>query len=376
MGSTVFSSRPSGADTWTTADVNPRVTIQAPTGRSGPAERFSAHIVTCATISTTTTSTMAAFCPSSRMASRGAITSASSASAAAPWRGQIPAPDMSTEPNEHEENQSLRRGINDLASVMSLGAKWAGGEAALVARTLLDVLVPMLDLDFAYVRLSEPAGQSFQAWARFGNGCSQNIGPEELGKALQPHLVGDSRATGCRIPSPLGEGTISIVVLRLGLSDTSGRFAAGSQRDGFPTNIEKLVLQVATNQAAIALQEADRLADLRRSVEELDRRVEERTAQLTAAHESFREESLRRERGERALTETEDRLRQMAESIPEVIWIATLEPEEKVVYTSSSFERVWGLPLETLYRNPRLWVEAIHPEDRPRVVREYSRWIG
>src|SRR5262249_41183515 len=86
-------------------------------------------------------------------------------------------------------------------------------------------------------------------------------------------------------------------------------------------------------------------------------------------------EAAERQRGEVALAETEARLHQMAEAIPEVIWIVTLEPEERVVYTSSSFERVWGRSLEELYRNPRIWTQAIHPEDRPRVVAEYSRWI-
>src|ERR1043166_2028076 len=40
--------------------------------------------------------------------------------------------------------------------------------------------------------------------------------------------------------------------------------------------------------------------------------------------------------------------------LSEVIWIAALNPEW-VVYVSSSFERVWGLPVKDLYRNPRLW---------------------
>src|SRR5262245_61106464 len=71
-----------------------------------------------------------------------------------------------------------------------------------------------------------------------------------------------------------------------------------------------------------------------------------------------------------------DRLLQLADSIPEVIWVATLEPEERIVYTSPSFERVWGLPLEKLYRNPRMWAEGIHPEDRTPVVENYSRWIA
>jgi PAS domain S-box-containing protein len=83
-----------------------------------------------------------------------------------------------------------------------------------------------------------------------------------------------------------------------------------------------------------------------------------------------------RRKNEEALREIEDRLKRMADSIPEVIWITDLEPEERVVYTSPSFERVWGLRLADLHQNPRLWMETIHPEDRARVGSIFSEWIA
>jgi formate hydrogenlyase transcriptional activator len=79
--------------------------------------------------------------------------------------------------------------------------------------------------------------------------------------------------------------------------------------------------------------------------------------------------------GEAAVRQSEERFRQMADTIPEVIWITSLEPE-RVLYTSPSFERVWGLKVEELYHNPRLWTETIHPEDRDRVVSTFSEWIA
>jgi PAS domain S-box-containing protein len=83
-----------------------------------------------------------------------------------------------------------------------------------------------------------------------------------------------------------------------------------------------------------------------------------------------------RRKKEEALREIEDRLKRMADSIPEVIWITDLEPAERVVYTSPSFERVWGFRLADLYQNPRLWMETIHPEDRARVGSIFSEWIA
>ena len=85
--------------------------------------------------------------------------------------------------------------------------------------------------------------------------------------------------------------------------------------------------------------------------------------------------AIERKHIEAALQESEERFRRMADTIPEVIWFTALEPE-KVVYVSPSFERVWGLPVGDLYRNPRLWTETIHPEDRQRVISTFARWIA
>src|SRR5207245_7425690 len=48
----------------------------------------------------------------------------------------------------------------------------------------------------------------------------------------------------------------------------------------------------------------------------------------------------------------------------------------KILYVSPSFERIWGLPVEDLYRNPRLWTETILPEDRDHVNKTFARWIA
>jgi len=80
-------------------------------------------------------------------------------------------------------------------------------------------------------------------------------------------------------------------------------------------------------------------------------------------------------RTKKVLLAIEERFRLLADAVPDVLWIMDLNPE-KVVYTSPSFERVWGLPVEDLYRNPRLWAERIHPEDHERVWDRFRRWIA
>ena len=53
------------------------------------------------------------------------------------------------------EIKRLQSCINDLISVLALPAIWSGSESSQILGTLLDVLLTMLRLDFAYARLSD-----------------------------------------------------------------------------------------------------------------------------------------------------------------------------------------------------------------------------
>jgi PAS domain S-box-containing protein len=240
----------------------------------------------------------------------------------------------------------LRRCVHDLVSVLALPVMWAGHEPSRVATTLLDVLVQMLGLDFGYLRVGDPTRGPVSQWLRAAAGPSPD--PAAVGHALETYLSGGVSWRGPRIAHPFAEGTVSIAVFPIGPSDSTAVFVAGSRRPDFPSETEYLVLQVATNQAAIALEQARQLSGRQSTTDELKRRV----------------------------AETEDRLQEMADKIPEVIWIKSLDPEERPLYVSPSYERVWGLPLKDLFQDPRAWVEAIHPDDRERVDRLFSLWVS
>lgn len=70
---------------------------------------------------------------------------------------------------------------------------------------------------------------------------------------------------------------------------------------------------------------------------------------------------------ERALRESEERFRQLAENISEVFWIADAK-FTRVLYVSPAYEEIWGQTCESLYRDPQSFLESIHPDDRPRVI--------
>ena len=70
---------------------------------------------------------------------------------------------------------------------------------------------------------------------------------------------------------------------------------------------------------------------------------------------------------EAASRESEERFRQIAESIDEVFWI-TPPDKNRMIYVSPAYEQIWGRPCSELYANPRNWLAAIHPDDRDKVI--------
>jgi PAS domain S-box-containing protein len=166
------------------------------------------------------------------------------------------------------EIKHLQGCLNDLISILALPAIWSGYGSAQIVSTLLDVLLGILRLDFAYVQLSHTIYGSPTEVVRLAQG--RNVTPpQEVVRVLNCWLAGDPPASSCRVPNPLGEGEMSIAPLRLGLHNEVGVFVAGSRRPDFPTKTEMLLLQVAANQAAIGLQEARPLTEQRRAAEEI-----------------------------------------------------------------------------------------------------------
>ncbi|MDB6165150.1 MAG: sensor hybrid histidine kinase [Lacunisphaera sp.] len=68
-----------------------------------------------------------------------------------------------------------------------------------------------------------------------------------------------------------------------------------------------------------------------------------------------------------ALRESEERFRQVTESIEEVFWLAEMSPR-RIIYVSPAYDRIWGRPCEQLYTAPNSWLENVCPEDRARVA--------
>lgn len=71
---------------------------------------------------------------------------------------------------------------------------------------------------------------------------------------------------------------------------------------------------------------------------------------------------------EAALRDSEERLRTLTATIPQLIWTAT--PEGSVDYLSEQWADYIGLPPERLYNWN--WQQVVHPEDLPHTLREWT----
>ncbi|MBL7020560.1 MAG: PAS domain S-box protein [Nitrospinaceae bacterium] len=64
---------------------------------------------------------------------------------------------------------------------------------------------------------------------------------------------------------------------------------------------------------------------------------------------------------------TEERFRQLAENTEDVFWMEDIAGRE-IIYISPAFDRIWGISRDKLYKNPRLWMDSIHPDDNSKII--------
>jgi diguanylate cyclase (GGDEF)-like protein/PAS domain S-box-containing protein len=92
-------------------------------------------------------------------------------------------------------------------------------------------------------------------------------------------------------------------------------------------------------------------------------------AAVERALQEARERAEKRET-ERALETTRQRLESILRSLPDVVWSVAL-PERRLIYVSPAVAQVYGLTPAQALAAPGFWIDAIHPEDRERVMAEW-----
>lgn len=72
-------------------------------------------------------------------------------------------------------------------------------------------------------------------------------------------------------------------------------------------------------------------------------------------------------RAEKALRESEERFRYVADNIQEIIWRMNAETKQ-IVYVNKAYTAITGRSIDSVYRDPSSYEEIIHPQDRIRVL--------
>lgn len=200
---------------------------------------------------------------------------------------QVKVPRQKKAPQAGSEASQLRACINDLAGIVALPAIWKGAAPSEIVRTLLDMLLRILQLDFACVHLKDQVGESPSGMLRVAQPQAATVPAEQLEARLKSWLESDSQKLPRWVDSPFGDGRLSIAQVPLGLEGEIGVLVAGSRRHDFPARTEKLLLNVAANQLAIGLQEAWLLNEQKRVAEDLDRRVAQKTEELATVNKEL-----------------------------------------------------------------------------------------
>jgi signal transduction histidine kinase/CheY-like chemotaxis protein len=193
----------------------------------------------------------------------------------------------------------LRRCIRDLLALSALPAIWHDQNARHIGESVADALIGVLGLEFVYVALGDEAHELVRTGNPHGAARVAEV-RDALADWLGPHLPDYP----VRIGNPVGSGMVHVFFTRIGLAPGEILVAASRNPD-FPTQTEHLLLSVAANQTALALQRRrteqalrESEARLRQLSEELEQRVAERTRQLE-------EEIAERERAEAAFRQAQ-----------------------------------------------------------------------
>jgi len=110
--------------------------------------------------------------------------------------------------------------------------------------------------------------------------------------------------------------------------------------------------------------------ELRAAKDELEVRVAARTAELEEANALMSLEIGERRRAEEELRTTELRYRVLAEQLPAVTYVWSVDPSDESApyYTSPRIEQLLGYTVQEWETDPDFWMNRLHPDDRQVVL--------
>ena len=146
-----------------------------------------------------------------------------------------------------------------------------------------------------------------------------------------------------------------------------GTFAMYYPEPHIPTNVEKQLIEVARNLAGIAIERKQAEENLNKLNEELEIRVEQRTALLSETLKQLQKESIDRQDAQEDLRESESKFQKLADNLPGMIYQCLLRSDGSLTfpYVSPACRQMFELEAEAIQQNHTLLIDLVHPDDRP-----------
>src|SRR3984957_487395 len=231
----------------------------------------------------------------------------------------------------------LRRTVGDLLALSAIQQAWVEKAPAAIAADLAELLIKSLRMDFAFVRLCDPAVNHStevmrgSAWQAFPEWIQEHRA--ELGRISRKEIIlnGGGADDSCRG-----------LVIPIGIEGERGFIAVASPDADFPGQIDQPSLSVAANSAATAFRNAHLINELRNAQKVLrDREQELRTARDELELKVVERTS--------ELRRSERELRDVIDTIPAIVW-STL-PDGSNIYVNKRFVEYSGLSAEQTARS-------------------------
>ncbi|NJS09823.1 MAG: PAS domain S-box protein [Microcoleus sp. CSU_2_2] len=153
-----------------------------------------------------------------------------------------------------------------------------------------------------------------------------------------------------------------------------GTFAMYYPEPHTPTNFEIQLIEVATNVAGIAIESKQAEESLKKLNEELENRVEQRTALLSKTLQKLQKESIDRQDAQEDLRESESKFQKLAANLPGMIYQCLLSPDGPVSfpYVSAACRQMFELEPTVIQKNSALLIDLVHPEDRQNYYESFA----
>jgi PAS domain S-box-containing protein len=268
------------------------------------------------------------------------------------------------------EIKRLRRCINDLISVLALPATWIGSEPSRIVDSLLDGLLNMLNLEFAYVCLGRYPGEALE-FLRASSTWDVTPQPQEVGDMVRSWQRDSAQHWPELMRKTFRHRDISILPMQLGVQGEIGLLVAGSERIDFPLQTERLVLSIAANQATVGLKEAWLLNEQKRTASQLGREVAERTEGLAAANQNLTKSEAALQGALDEIKKSEAKLRQVIDAIPTLAWCNLTDGSNE--FLSKRWHEYTGLSPEESHGWG--WQVAFHPDDLPPLMEKWRKML-